>query len=106
MPYVVTARAKGMSEVRLLMKYPVRVALNPFVSTIGMILPHLVSGAVITSIVLNLPTAGPLLYQALLSQDIYLAGAFLLLLSMMTVVGTLISDILLVILDPRIRLEQ
>ncbi|HSD39573.1 MAG TPA: ABC transporter permease [Rhodocyclaceae bacterium] len=106
MPYVVTARAKGLSEVRLLMKYPVRVALNPFVSTIGFILPNLVSGAVITSIVLNLPTAGPLLYQSLLSQDIYLAGAFLLLLSMMTVVGTLISDILLVILDPRIRLEK
>ncbi len=106
MPYVVTARAKGLTEVRLLMKYPVRIALNPFVSTIGMILPHLVSGAVITSIVLNLPTAGPLLYTSLLSQDIYLSGAFLLLLCMMTVVGTLISDILLVILDPRIRLEQ
>ena len=106
MPYVVTARAKGLSEVRLLLKYPVRIALNPFVSTIGFILPHLISGAVITSIVLNLPTAGPLLYQSLLSQDIYLSGAFLLLLCMMTVVGTLISDILLVILDPRIRLEQ
>ncbi|GAA5168079.1 ABC transporter permease [Viridibacterium curvum] len=106
MPYVVTARSKGLTEVRLLVKYPVRIALNPFVSTIGMILPHLVSGAVITSIVLNLPTAGPLLYTALLSQDIYLSGAFLLLLCMMTVVGTLISDILLVILDPRIRLEQ
>ncbi|MFT3736296.1 MAG: ABC transporter permease [Rhodocyclaceae bacterium] len=106
MPYVVTARAKGMNEIRLLLKYPVRIALNPFVSTIGMILPNLVSGAVITSIVLNLPTAGPLLYTALLSQDIYLSGAFLLLLCMMTVVGTLISDILLVVLDPRIRLEQ
>ncbi len=106
MPYVVTARAKGLSEVRLLLKYPVRIALNPFVSTIGMMLPQLVSGAVIMSIVLNLPTAGPLLYQALLSRDIYLAGAFLLLLSMLTVVGTLISDVLLVILDPRIRLEQ
>lgn len=105
MPYVVTARAKGLSEVKLLVKYPVRIALNPFVSTIAWILPHLISGAVITSIVLNLPTAGPMLYQALMSQDIYLSGAFLLLLCLMTVVGSLLSDILLVVLDPRIRFE-
>ncbi|HEX5126584.1 MAG TPA: ABC transporter permease [Rhodocyclaceae bacterium] len=105
MPYVVTARAKGLSEVKLLLKYPVRIALNPFVSTIGFILPHLISGAVILSIVMNLPTAGPMLYQSLLTQDVYLSGALLLLLCLLTVVGTLISDILLVILDPRIRLE-
>ncbi|WP_127145240.1 ABC transporter permease [Pelagibacterium montanilacus] len=102
-PYVVTARAKGLSEARLLTRYPIRIALNPFVSTIGWLLPTLVSGEIITSIILSLPTAGPLLLQALLAQDYYLSGAFLLLLCMMTVVGTLISDILLVLLDPRIR---
>lgn len=106
MPYVVTARAKGLSEIRLLLKYPVRTALNPFVSTLGWTVPRLVSGAVIASIVLNLPTAGPLLFQSLLSQDIYLSGAFLLLLCLMTVIGTLLSDVLLVIIDPRIRLEH
>lgn len=105
MPYVVTARAKGLSEVKLLLKYPVRIALNPFVSSIGWILPNLISGAVITSIVLNLQTVGPQLYQSLLSQDIYLSGAILLLICLLTVVGMLISDILLVILDPRIRFE-
>ncbi|MFZ7089855.1 ABC transporter permease [Primorskyibacter sp. 2E233] len=104
-PYVDTARAKGLSEFWLIMKYPVRVALNPFVSTIGWVLPNLVSGAVVTAIVLSLPTAGPLMLQALLSQDMYLAGAFVLLLSSLTVVGMLISDILLVILDPRVRYE-
>lgn len=102
-PYVVTARAKGLSEARLLMRYPIRVALNPFISTIGWLLPTLVSGEVITSIILSLPTAGPLLHQALLAQDYYLSGAFLLLLCLLTVVGTLVSDILLVIIDPRIR---
>jgi|TARA_A100001391_G_scaffold205447_1_gene206339 peptide/nickel transport system permease protein len=102
-PYVVTARAKGLSEARLLMRYPIRVALNPFVSTIGWLLPTLVSGEVITSIILSLPTAGPLLHQSLLAQDYYLSGAFLLLLCLLTVVGTLISDILLVLIDPRIR---
>lgn len=100
---MITARAKGLRESTLLVRYPIRMALNPFVSTLGWIFPHLVSGAVITSIVLNLPTAGPLLLQALLSQDIYLSGAFLLLLCLMTVIGTLISDILLALLDPRIR---
>ncbi|WP_425098332.1 ABC transporter permease [Tropicibacter sp. S64] len=104
-PYVDTARAKGLSEFWLIMKYPVRVALNPFVSTIGWVLPSLVSGAVITAIVLSLPLAGPLMLQALMSQDMYLAGAFVLLLSSLTVVGMLISDILLVLLDPRVRYE-
>jgi peptide/nickel transport system permease protein len=104
-PYVDTARAKGLSEFALIMKYPVRVALNPFVSTIGWVLPNLVSGAVVTAIVLSLPTAGPLMLQALLSQDMYLAGAFVLLLSSLTVIGMLISDILLVLLDPRVRYE-
>lgn len=104
-PYVDTARAKGLSEFTLLVRYPIRVALNPFVSTIGWVLPNLVSGSVILSIVLNLPTAGPLLLQALLGQDQYLAGAFLLLMCTLTVVGTLISDILLALLDPRIRFQ-
>ncbi len=104
-PYVETARAKGLSEFWVIMKYPVRVALNPFVSTIGWVLPNLVSGAVVTAIVLSLPTAGPLMLQALLSQDMYLAGAFVLLLSSLTVIGMLISDILLVLLDPRVRYE-
>ncbi len=104
-PYVETARAKGLSEWRLILKYPVRVALNPFVSTIGWVLPNLVSGSVVVAIVLSLPTAGPLMLQALLAQDMYLAGAFVLLLSALTVVGMLISDVLLVLLDPRIRYE-
>ena len=102
-PYVVTARAKGLSERRLLLKYPVRVALNPFVSTVGWVLPQLVSGAAIVAIVLNLPTTGPMLFRALLSQDMYLAGSFILLLSVLTVIGTLVSDLLLAWLDPRIR---
>jgi peptide/nickel transport system permease protein len=105
-PYVTTARAKGLSEFRLLLKYPVRIALNPFVSTVGWILPNLISGLVITAVVLNLPVAGPMLLQSLLSQDMYLAGGFLLLLCLLTMVGTLISDVLLAILDPRIRYGQ
>ncbi len=105
-PYVATARAKGMTEIRLTLKYPVRVALNPFVSTVGWTLPVLVSGAAIVSIVLSLPTTGPLLLRALLSQDMYLAGSFILLLSVLTIIGTLISDILLAWLDPRIRMTQ
>lgn len=104
-PYVETARAKGLSEARLLIKYPVRVALNPFVSTVGWILPELVSGAAITSIVLSLPTTGPVLLRALMSQDMYLAGSFILMLSVLTVIGTLLSDILLAWLDPRIRFQ-
>ena len=102
-PYVETARAKGVSEGRLLMRYPVRLALNPFVSQVGWELPSLVSGAAITSIVLNLPTTGPVLLIALKSQDMYLAGSFIMILSILTVIGTLVSDLLLAWLDPRIR---
>lgn len=102
-PYVETARAKGVSEGRLLIRYPVRLALNPFVSQVGWELPSLVSGAAITSIVLNLPTTGPVLLIALKSQDMYLAGSFIMILSILTVVGTLVSDLLLAWLDPRIR---
>ena len=105
-PYVVTARSKGLPEWKVILKYPVRVALNPFVSTVGYILPRLVSGGVIVAVVLGLPTVGPLLLRALLAQDMYLAGTIVLLLGAMTVIGTLLSDILLVILDPRIRLEN
>ncbi len=104
-PYVVTARAKGLSEFTLTMRYPVRIALNPFVSTIGWVLPSLISGVTITAIVLNLPMAGPLLLRALVSQDMYLAGAFILIMSVLTLVGMLISDILLALLDPRIRYQ-
>jgi peptide/nickel transport system permease protein len=103
---VVTARAKGLSELRAILKYPVRVALNPFISTVGYTLPYLVSGSIIVSIVLSLPTVGPLLLKALLAQDMFLAGTIVLLLGVMTVIGTLISDILLVWIDPRIRLEE
>ncbi len=102
-PYVTTARAKGMSEIRLILKYPVRVAINPLVSTIGWTLPELVSGIAITAVVLDLPTSGPLLLQALMSKDMQLAGSFIMLLSFLTVVGTLVSDILLAWVDPRIR---
>ncbi len=104
-PYVVTARAKGLPERKLILKYPVRVALNPFVSTVGWTLPGLVSGSAIVSVVLSLPTTGPLLLRALMSQDMYLAGSFILMLSVLTVIGTLISDILLAWLDPRIRYQ-
>ncbi|MAS38262.1 MAG: ABC transporter permease [Anaerolineaceae bacterium] len=102
-PYVITARAKGLPEWRVIMTYPVRVALNPFISTVGWVLPGLVSGTVIVAIVLNLPTTGPMLLNALQSQDMYLAATFVLMLSLLTVVGTLVSDILLAWLDPRIR---
>ena len=102
-PYVVTARAKGLSETRLLLKYPVRVALNPFISSLAWVLPALVSGETIVSIVLSLPTTGPLLLDSLIAQDMYLAGSIILMLSVLTVIGTLLSDILLAALDPRIR---
>jgi peptide/nickel transport system permease protein len=104
-PYVETARAKGLSENRLTWKYPVRVALNPFVSTVGYALPQYVGGVIIVSVVLNLPTIGPLLLRSLLSQDMFMAGAIVLIISVLTVAGTFISDILLAMLDPRIRLE-
>ena len=102
-PYVVTARAKGLPEWKVILKYPVRLALNPLVSTIGWLLPALVSGSVIVSVVMNLPTAGPMLLRSLTTQDMYLAGAIILLLSVLTVIGTVISDILLALIDPRIR---
>jgi peptide/nickel transport system permease protein len=104
-PYVTTARAKGLSEWRLILKYPVRIALNPLVSTIGWTLPELISGSAIVSIVLSLPTAGPMLLDALNTDDMYLAGTFILLTSGLTVLGTLISDLLLAAIDPRIRYE-
>lgn len=104
-PYVVTARAKGVRPLKLVLKYPVRIAISPFISTIGWLLPSLISADAIVSIVLNLPTTGPLMLQALLSQDMYLAGSFLMLLSILTVLGMLLSDILLAIVDPRIRYE-
>ena len=104
-PYVETARAKGLKERILIWKYPVRVALNPFFSTVGWTLAALVSGETLVAVVLSIPTSGPLLLRALQSQDMYLAGAFVLLLSALTVIGTLLSDILLAVADPRIRLE-
>jgi len=104
-PYVETARSKGLPELKLLLKYPVRHALNPFVSTIGWTLPSLVAGEVIVAIVLNLPTSGPVYYTALQRQDLYVAAGFMLLLSVLTVIGTFISDVLLALLDPRIRLQ-
>jgi len=102
-PYVETAYAQGLSEAKVVWNYPVRVALNPFISTVGWALPALFSGDVITAVVLNLPTTGPVLLQALRMQDMYLAGSFILILSVFTVIGTLISDILLAWFDPRIR---
>lgn len=104
-PYVVTARAKGISERRLLLKYPVRAALNPFASAIAYLFPYLVSGSIVVSLVLGLPTVGPLLLQALVAQDMFLAGSIVLLLGIMTVIGTLISDLLLMWIEPRIRLQ-
>jgi peptide/nickel transport system permease protein len=103
-PYVTTARAKGLAERKLIWKYPVRVALNPFFSTVGWSLAGLISGSTIVSIVLSLQTTGPMLFQALITQDMYLAGSFFLWLSTLTVIGTLLSDILLAWVDPRIRL--
>ena len=105
-PYVMTARARGLGETRVIMKYPVRVALNPFVSILGYLLPQAVSGTIIVSMVLSLPTVGPLLLQALIAQDMFLAGAIVLMLGVMTVIGTFISDMLLMWVDPRIRLGR
>jgi len=103
-PYVVTARAKGLPEYRVILKYPVRVALNPFASTIGYTLPFIVSGSVIVSLVLGLPTVAPVLFKALVALDMFLAATIIMMLSVLTVVGTLLSDLLLVWIDPRIRL--
>jgi peptide/nickel transport system permease protein len=104
-PYVMTARARGVPERRVILKYPVRVALNPFASTIGYLLPYVVSGSIIVSLVLSLPTVGPLLLKALVAQDMFLAGTIVLLLGVLTVVGTFLSDLLLMWIDPRIRME-
>lgn len=102
-PYVITARAKGLSETRVILKYPVRAALNPFASTVGYLFPFIVSGSIIVSLVLSLPTVGPLLFKALIAQDLFLAGTILLMLAIMTVIGTFVSDLLLMWIDPRIR---
>jgi peptide/nickel transport system permease protein len=104
-PNVITARAKGLSEMQILFKYPTRAALNPIVSTFGWSLSSIFTGATITAIVLNLPIQGPVMHNALLGQDMYLAGTFLLIMALLTVLGTLISDILLAWLDPKIRTE-
>ena len=105
-PYMEMARAKGMSEWSLVMKYPVRLALNPLVSTIGWYLPLIFSGSVIVATVMNLPTIGPMLLRALISQDMFLAGTIILIYMILAIIGTLISDILLAWLDPRIRMED
>lgn len=104
-PYVVTARAKGLGEWKVILKYPLRVALNPVVSTLGYLLPTLVSGSIIVSIVMSLPTLGPLLLRALIAQDMFLSGTIVLMIGIMTVIGTFISDLLLAWVDPRIRME-
>ena len=103
--YVVTARAKGLPPLKLLFKYPLRMALNPFISDIGSLLPHVISGAAIVSVVMSLPTTGPMLLEALRSQDMYLAGSFLMFLAFLTVIGVFVSDLALAVLDPRIRLQ-
>jgi ABC-type dipeptide/oligopeptide/nickel transport system permease component len=105
-PYVVTARAKGVRPLKLLLKYPVRLALNPFISSIGVLFPQLISGGAIVAMILSLPTIGPQMIYALTSEDMYLAGTLLMLLSTLGVVGTLVSDILLMALDPRIRMSS
>lgn len=104
-PYVVTARAKGLSEWKVIFRYPFRVALNPLISTIGYLLPLIVSGSIIVSVVMSLPTVGPLLLKALIAQDMFLAGTIIMLIGVMTVIGTFVSDLLLAWVDPRIRLE-
>jgi peptide/nickel transport system permease protein len=103
--YVVTGRAKGLPPFKLLVKYPLRMSLNPFIADIGMLLPQIISGAAIVSVVLSLPTTGPMLLNALRTQDMYLAGSFLMFLASLTVIGVFISDLLLAMLDPRIRLQ-
>jgi peptide/nickel transport system permease protein len=103
--YVVTARAKGLHPLKVLLKYPLRMALNPFISDIGSLLPHVISGAAIVSVVMSLPTTGPMLLDALRSQDMYLAGSFLMFMAFLTVIGVFVSDLALAVLDPRIRLQ-
>ena len=103
--YVVTARAKGLHPFKVLFKYPLRMALNPFISDIGSLLPQVISGAAIVSVVMSLPTTGPMLLSALRSQDMYLAGSFLMFMAFLTVIGVFVSDLALALLDPRIRLQ-
>jgi peptide/nickel transport system permease protein len=103
--YVVTARAKGLHPLKVLFKYPLRMALNPFISDIGSLLPHVISGAVVVSVVMSLPTTGPMLLEALRSQDMFLAGSFLMFMAFLTVIGVFLSDLALAALDPRIRLQ-
>ena len=104
-PYVVTARSKGLAEWKLIIKYPVRIALNPLVSTMGYLLPFLMSGSIIVSVVLGLPTEGPILLRALLTEDLFVSSSIVLLLGILTVAGTFISDIILALIDPRIRMS-
>jgi peptide/nickel transport system permease protein len=104
-PYVVTARAKGMAEWKVVLKYPVRLAINPLVSTVGWYLPQLFSGSLIVATVMNLPNIGPLLLKALTQRDMYLSGSILMIYFLLTMIGTLISDVLLALVDPRIRME-
>lgn len=104
-PYVETARAKGLPEWKLILKYPTRIAINPFISTMGWQLPQLFSGSLIVATVLSLPTIGPLLLSSLIGQDMFLAGSIILILTLLTMLGTLISDIILALVDPRIRME-
>ena len=104
-PYVVTARSKGLAEWKVIIKYPVRIALNPLVSTMGYLLPFLMSGSIIVSVVLGLPTEGPILLRALLTEDLFVSSSIVLLLGILTVVGTFISDIILALIDPRIRMS-
>ena len=103
-PYVVTARAKGLRSWRIVLKYPVRVAVNPLISTVGYLLPSLVSGSIIVSVVLSLPTLGPVLLFALQIEDVYTAGVIIFMMGVLTVLGTLLSDITLAVVDPRIRI--
>ena len=103
--YVTTARAKGLSEWQLILQYPLRIAINPLISTIGWMLPAVVGGEIVVSKVLNLPTIGPVLLEATTTQDMYLAGGIVMILSALTVIGTFISDVLLAINDPRIRIQ-
>jgi peptide/nickel transport system permease protein len=103
--YVVTARAKGLPPLKVLFKYPLRMSLNPFISDIGSLLPHVISGAAVVSVVMSLPTTGPMLLEALRSQDMFLAGSFLMFMAFLTVIGVFLSDLALAALDPRIRLQ-
>lgn len=105
-PYVVTAKAKGLTEWQVILKYPVRLALNPVVSMTAYIWPFLVSGSVIVSVVLSLPTVGPVLLRSLISQDMFLAGSIIMLVGLMTIIGTFLSDLLLLWIDPRIKMEK